>query len=272
MQLRLRLPLLLIVGWGLVDVGVLVAFTVLDLAGRVETVVWEPIFLGLVTVQGSAAAAWFYLSDHWPGWHALSLLVLIICLAACGPQPLRMAGIIVAHLLVLALVHYPLGILRDRGWQYRFHLPTIDERSPWQFSLGQLVGVTLVTAFGLGLWQLLGWFDLSQTSPFVRSWALMGLQLAILVWPPAIRVLVGIVRSVYLHIAATALGIIYLQLLTIYYAAYDWRVGAPMLGVTVAGTVIVVLQALALRWAGWRIEHDPPGHLRPRPAPASGAR
>src|SRR6185503_8564567 len=118
-----------------------------------------PIFLGLVSVQGSAVAAWLYLSDHWPLWHALSLLILVVTLAACGPQPLTTSLIVALHLLVMALIHLPLGILRDRGWRYRFHVAWAEEHRPWQFSLRELVGFTFTAAVCLGLWQLLGWLN-----------------------------------------------------------------------------------------------------------------
>jgi hypothetical protein len=256
MQLRHNLPLLLLVGWGLVDVAVLVTFLALDLAGRSGAVPWDPVFVTLVSMQGSVVAAWFYLSDQWPGWHALSLLILVVTLAACGPQPLTTSLIIVFHLLVMAIVHLPLGILRDRGWRYRFHATSIEERRPWQFSLGELLGFTVTVALCLGLWQLIRWLKLSTAFQLLGGWPDWVLGLALIPWLPAIRVLAGLVQSRYIQAIALVLGVVHLRLL-IDLPSFDRRSASITFAVIVAGAVALIAHATALRWAGWRIERDP---------------
>lgn len=254
---RQHLPLWLLLAWGLVDLGVFVTFTAIEAIGKPSFATWDAIFVGLVTVQGSLIAAWFYLSDQWSGWHVSSLLVMIVCLAICGPEPLWLAGFMVVHLLVIAIVHYPLGILRDRGWRYRFQPMTLEENKPWQFSLGGLVGMVFVVAVGFGLWRLLGWLNVTNVLSVENRWVRLGLHLAVLAWLPAIRVLAGIKHPGYVLVVASIVGVVHFRLLTLYVPTGASRDVATMLTMIVAGALVLILQAAALRWVGWRIERDP---------------
>jgi hypothetical protein len=254
---RQHLPLWLLLAWGLIDLAVLITFSIMEAAGTLSTTIWDPVFFGLVVVQGSLVAAWFYLSDHWAGWHVLSLLVMILCLAACVPQPLWIAGTMVVHLLILAVVNYPLGILRDRGWRYRFHPVFPQARKPWQFSVACLIGTMFVIAVGFGLWRLLGWLHVVNVLSVENRWIRLGLHLAVLAWLPAIRVLAGIKQPGSVLMVASIVGIVHFRLLMLYVPTGDSRDAATMQTMIVAGALVLILQAAALRWAGWRIEHDP---------------
>lgn len=261
MHFRQHLPLILLVAWGLVDVGVLIIFSIMEAAGTLTTALWDPVFFGLVLVQGSLVAAWFYLSDLWAAWHVGSLPVMILCLAPCVPQPLWIAGTILVHLLIIAVANYPLGILRDRGWRYRFHPTFPEERKPFQFSLSDLVGVTFLVAVCLGVWLLLG---RTVTNAMISTSARFCLSLGLLAWLPGIRVVVGMAQSPLMLAAWGAAATVHVRLMTITLSK-DMHGNAFVVMIAACG-VVLALQAAALRWAGWRIERDPRRDRRQRPA------
>ena len=268
MNFRQHLPLILLVAWELLDAGVMVTFLTLEGTGR-RGVPWDPIFLALISAQGSAALAWLYLGRDWAGWHIASLLGMIACLSVCGPQPELMVVMMVIHLFVLAVVNYPLAALHDYGWRYRFHLALPEERKPWQFSLRGLVEFTSVIALCLGLWVLLGTL---VPGKFVSNAAQLFLYFGLSVWPPAIRVLAGIVESRYLIAGWTVVGVVHLRLLTLFFA-FTGRQGAVFYTAIVVAALVLIVQTVALRWAGWRIERDlrRTGRLSPKAVDSADA-
>lgn len=255
MDFRHHMPLVLLAAWSVVDVALLATFAVADSTGTLRNFPWDPMVFELVFVQGSVVAAWLYLSDQWPGLHAVSLLILAITIAICANHFITGLSLVVFLSIVIAVVNLPLGVLRDRGWRYRFHVITPYERRPWQFSLGELVGSMFVFALCLGLWQALGWLP-RKAPPFDVAivWFLI---LALAVWLPAVPLLVGFVRSRFVQASGIVLAIVHLRLYRTYVAPPDSYQATTALVLLVVGAAALILHSAALRWAGYRIERDP---------------